>query len=157
VTHAGADRWRLAAGLAAAALALAGLAGFLAGGRAGSWLAAACAAGLPAALLPLAVAGQRRRRRVLAVAVVLGLSLAASLAGLLVLAGRLAEAPWPAGVPLALWLLFAGLWLVPLLVTGLGHAWAFAGEEVEPAALARLRRAAEAEAEDAPPPASGRG
>jgi hypothetical protein len=59
------------------------------------------------------------------VAAVLGLTIAGSLAALLALAGRLETAPWPLGVPLALWILFGGLWLVPLALTGLGYALSF--------------------------------
>jgi hypothetical protein len=59
------------------------------------------------------------------VAAVLGLLIAGSLAALLALAGRLETAPWPLGVPLALWILFGGLWLVPLALTGLGYALSF--------------------------------
>jgi hypothetical protein len=57
--------------------------------------------------------------------VALGLVIAGSLAALLALAGRLGTSPWPLGVPLALWVLFGGLWLVPLALTGLGYALSF--------------------------------
>jgi hypothetical protein len=114
------------------------LVGFLLGER-GVWIVALSAAALIAGLIVLAVAGERRRGRATAVAVALGLVIAGSLAALLALAGRLGTAPWPLGVPLALWVLFGGLWLVPLALTGLGYAFSFeppppAGPPSEPPA-----------------------
>lgn len=100
------------------------LLGFLLGER-GLWIVALSAGVLIAGLIVLAVAGERRRRRATAVAAVLGLLVAGSLAALLALAGRVPVVPWPLGVPLALWVLFGGLWLVPLVLTGLGFAWSF--------------------------------
>jgi hypothetical protein len=104
------------------------LVGFLLGER-GVWIVALAAGVLVAGLVVLAVAGERRRRRSAAVAGALGVLVAGSLAALLALAGRLAESPWPLGVPLALWVLFGGLWLVPLVLTGLGFAWGFEAPE----------------------------
>jgi len=121
-------RWA-AGGLAA--VTAAGLAGLLAGGGVGLWSAAIAFALWPSALVLLATAGQRRWRWIALAAGLLAASLGASLGGLLLLRGRLAESPWPGGVPLALWLLFAGLWLVPLVVTGLGHGLAFDGADAD--------------------------
>lgn len=100
------------------------LVGFLLGER-GVWIVALSAGALIGGLIVLAVAGERWRRRATVVAVVLGLVIAGSLAALLALGGRLETAPWPLGVPLALWVLFGGLWLVPLALTGLGYALSF--------------------------------
>ncbi|HEX6203571.1 MAG TPA: hypothetical protein VF100_11255 [Thermoanaerobaculia bacterium] len=100
------------------------LVGFLLGER-GLWIVALATGVLIAGLIVLAVAGERRRRRATAVAAVLGLLVAGSLAALLALAGRAGEAAWPLGVPLALWVLFGALWLVPLALTGLGFAASF--------------------------------
>lgn len=100
------------------------LVGFLLGER-GMWIVALSAGALIGGLIVLAVAGERWRRRATAVAAVLGLVIAGSLAALLALAGRLETAPWPLGIPLALWILFGGLWLVPLALTGLGYALSF--------------------------------
>ncbi|HUO86647.1 MAG TPA: hypothetical protein VM617_04590 [Thermoanaerobaculia bacterium] len=107
------------------------LLGFLLGDR-GVWIVAISVGALVAALVALAVSADRHRRPATAVAVALGLLVAGSLAALLALAGRVGESPWPAGVPLALWVLFGVLWLLPLLLTGLGYALTFelpAGDE----------------------------
>jgi hypothetical protein len=123
------------------------LVGFLLGER-GVWIVALSAGALIGGLIVLAVAGERRRRRATAVAVALGLLVAGSLAALLALAGRLGTAPWPLGVPLALWILFGGLWLVPLALTGLGYAASF---EAPLAPAGALRRGGEAPGEGPPP------
>ncbi|HEX2162943.1 MAG TPA: hypothetical protein VHM02_03235 [Thermoanaerobaculia bacterium] len=100
------------------------LVGLLLGER-GAWIVALAAGVLTAGLIVLAVDGERWRRRATRVAAALGVLVAGSLAALLALAGRLAESPWPGGVPLALWVLFGGLWLLPLALTGLGYALSF--------------------------------
>lgn len=120
----GAERRREHAAGAVAGAAGGLLLGFLLGDR-GVWIVALSAGVLVAGLIVLAVAGERRRRRAAVLAAALGGLVAGSLAALLALSGRLATAPWPLGVPLALWILFGGLWLVPLVLTGLGFAWSF--------------------------------
>lgn len=126
-----ADRRREHAAGAVAGAAGGLLVGFLLGER-GVWIVALSAGVLIAGLILLAVAGERRRRRSAAVAGVLGAMIAGSLAALLALAGRLDAAPWPLGVPLALWILFGGLWLVPLALTGLGYALSFEAPPPQP-------------------------
>lgn len=120
----GSERWREHAAGTVVGAAAGILLGFLLGER-GAWIVALSSGALVAGLVGLAVAGERRRRRATVVAVVLGLLVAGSLGALVALAGRVGEAPWPGGVPAALWVLFGGLWLLPLVLTGLGYALAF--------------------------------
>ena len=125
------------------------LVGFLLGDR-GVWIVALSAGALIVGLIVLATAGEPRRRRAAAVAAALGLLVAGSLAALLALSGRLATASWPLGVPLALWVLFGGLWLVPLVLTGLGFAWSFDGERAASERAVPERAPGERSAPDAP-------
>lgn len=111
----------LAAALGVAALAI--LAALLAG--AGAPLFGILSALFPVALVALALAGQGRLRRNAAALAVLAALLVGSVGAMLLLRGGGGEGLRPAGLPLSLAVLFLGIWLVPLLVTGLAHALTF--------------------------------
>lgn len=81
-------------------------------------------------------AAGRTRRGVGAVLLLLFLLLEGSFLGLLVLRGREGEV---FGLPAGVVLLLGGLWLLPLLVTSLGHGLTFDASGLAPEELARLR------------------
>lgn len=98
----------------------------------GRWAGAAfvaLAVAFPVALAALGAARGRRGGAVLAVLAAVGLALEAAFFTLLALAGRVPETPWPGGLPLAVWVLLAGVWGVPLVVVPLLYAWSFEPEE----------------------------
>lgn len=109
------------------------LLGLLVGGGFGAW-----ALGLAAAVMPvgLMLLGAARRGRVdrgtAAVLAATAVALLASFVALLVLAGG------PRAVPASLLVLFAGVWLLPLLVVGVGYAVTFRHHGVTDDDLARL-------------------
>lgn len=103
-------------GLAAAAVLL----GCLLPGGVGTWSLAGGAALLPVALIVLgAGAKERAAGRIRLVPAALALTLLGTLAALIVLhrAGRAGDT--------GLLLLLTGIWLLPLILTGLGHALTF--------------------------------
>lgn len=103
------------------------LAGQLPVGAAGAWLSAVGIAGTVPALILIGVAGvrSRARRRAMLVVAVLGAVLVASCAGLVAISSRGGGGLAGGGGGLGLAVLLAGVWLVPLLVVALGHAWSF--------------------------------
>jgi hypothetical protein len=99
---------------------LAVLAGQLVGGPAGPWLLALGSAGAIPALMLLGVGGRRgssHRRGAVAVIVALGVVLVASTAGLVAVSGH--PGVW-LGLSPGLLVLLAGVWLVPLVLVGVG-------------------------------------
>jgi len=116
-------RRALPAGLAAASAAM--LAALLAGGVPAAAVFGLLAAAFPVGLISLALARRGRlRRNALHLAALLVL-LVGSAAAMLALRGAGAEGPRLAGLPLSLAVLLGGIWLVPLLLTGLAHGLTF--------------------------------
>lgn len=101
---------------------------------------ALAAAGLPMALIALAVRRDRPGAGLgLALAGLLVL-LVGGLGALVALRGRVEELPWPGGVPLVAAILLGGLWLLPLLLTTALYAATFDRHGLATADLERLRR-----------------
>jgi hypothetical protein len=57
------------------------------------------------------------------------------------LRGRLEEAAWPLGFPLASWILLVGVGLLPLLLIPAAYATLFRGQGLSAEDLARVREA----------------
>lgn len=141
----------LAALLGAAALAI--LAALVTG--AGAALFGILAALFPVVLIALALAGQRRLRRNAAALTVLGALLVGSTLAMLVLRGAGPDGPRLAGLPLSLAVLFGGIWLVPLVLTGLAHALTFddgSRTAARPTSSPRAHRQVTPGAGEEPPP-----
>ena len=144
----------LPAALAVASAAM--LAALLAGGDAAGAAFGLLAAAFPVGLIALALVRRRRLGRNALALAVLAVLLVGSTAAMLVLRGGGVDGPRLAGLPLSLAVLLGGIWLVPLLLTGLAHALTFdAGPALPPAPPAPGR--AGTPAEPAPErPAAGR-
>jgi hypothetical protein len=90
------------------------------------------------------VAGRAGRWRVWllpAALVVLLLLLEASFLAMLNLRGRVAEASWPLGIPLATWIELVGVGLLPLLFVPAVYAAVFGRRGLSPEDLERVRAA----------------
>jgi hypothetical protein len=66
--------------------------------------------------------------------------LESSLAGMLLLRGRVFDGPWLGGLPAAAAIQLYGLWLAPLLVVGLVYALSFDSYELRAEDIDRLER-----------------
>ncbi len=114
--------------LALAALALASLAtlvGLISGSEAGAVLSLLIAPVFP---LTLIVLGASRRGELGAIALpllVVGILLEGGLVAMLILRGRVLEAPWVAGLPLAAMIQIYVMWVVPFLIVALVYALTF--------------------------------
>mgnify|MGYP006302953337 CR=1 FL=1 len=118
---------RAPAALLLALSALAVLAAQMAGQAAAAWLMAAGIAGSVTALMLLGVAsgpGQRPRRGALVVVATLGGVLAVSVLGIVALSAEADATAWLGASP-GLIVLLGGVWLLPLVLVGLGHGWTF--------------------------------
>jgi hypothetical protein len=107
--------------------ALAVLAGQLAGGAEAAWPMAAGIAGSVTALMLFGVAAMREggaRRGALAVVVAMGCVLAVSVLGIVALSADGEGGAWLGASP-GLVVLLAGVWLVPLVLVGIGHGLTF--------------------------------
>ena len=105
------------------------------------------AGAFPFALMAL---GARRGGGLGAAALPVGLLLVMvelSLAGMLLLSGRVLDGPWLAGLPLAAAFQIYGIFLLPLAVTALGFALTFRRFDVAEQDIERLRRLAPEEPE----------
>ena len=113
----------LPAALAVASAAM--LAALLAGGDAAGAAFGLLAAAFPVGLIALALVRRRRLGRNALALAVLAVLLVGSTAAMLALRGGGVDGPRLAGLPLSLAVLLGGIWLVPLLLTGLAHALTF--------------------------------
>ena len=115
----------------------------LAGGWGGAAIGFTALAGaFPFALMVLgALRGGRLGSAALPIALLL-VMVELSLLGMLALRGRVLEAPWLAGLPLAAALQVYGIFLLPLAVTALGFALTFRRFGVDEEQLERLRELA---------------
>ncbi len=98
---------------------------FVIPGPAASAFFAALAMAFPVALIALAVARDGRLGGLGPPLALLLVLLEASVAGMLLLRGRVADGPWIGGLPAAAALMVYGLWLAPLVVVALAHALCF--------------------------------
>jgi hypothetical protein len=114
------------------------------------WLGAAApfvvlAVAFPVGLMALGAArggaGRRRPKLVAAVLIALLVILEVSFVAMLNLRGRLEEAAWPLGFPLASWILLVGVGLLPLLLIPAAYATLFRGQGLSAEDLARVREA----------------
>jgi hypothetical protein len=126
--------------VASLALLSAGIFGsMLLGGRAGQILFGALVVLFP---LPLMALGALRRGRLgtlVPVLLLLGVLLEGGFLGMLLLAGRVSEAAWVAGLPAATALLLTSVWLVPLVIVSLAYGLTFPQLGIRDEDLARLR------------------
>jgi len=103
------------------------------------------AVAFPVALMALGAArdpARRRRPRWLAATLLaLLLILEVSFLAMLHLRGRIDEAAWPGGFPLASWILLVGVGLFPLLLVPAAYAALFRGAGLSAEDLARVREA----------------
>jgi hypothetical protein len=81
--------------------------------------------GYPVALIVVAVARKGTLGPLAVPMLVLLLFLEACAAGMLLLRGRVLEAPWVGGLPMAAAIQLYGLWLAPLLLVALVYALTF--------------------------------
>ncbi|HEX2254713.1 MAG TPA: hypothetical protein VHQ65_15715 [Thermoanaerobaculia bacterium] len=138
----------LRSSLAVTALVL--LAAACLGGAGAKWAFGLAAAAFPVLLMALGAArGGRWSRGVVVTLAVLFVFLAGSILAILALPGRVMEAPWIGGVPLALGLQIVGIWLVPLLFVGIGYALSFDRHGLAPGDLERLRHSGRLDADPA--------
>ncbi|MEM1179804.1 MAG: hypothetical protein AAGM22_15765 [Acidobacteriota bacterium] len=110
---------------------------------AGFWpgLFAAVAAVFPVALMAVGAAGRDGRlgRAALPIAALL-LMLQLVMVGLFAYRGGVADGPWWGGLPAAAAVQLYGLFLLPLVVSSLGYAWAFERHGLRQEDLDELRR-----------------
>lgn len=121
----------------------------LSGGRVAEVAFALLAVALPVALMALGAPRAGRAGRLRLVLAALLLLLAGSVVALFALRGRVLDAPWVAGLPVAVAVLLGGLCLAPLVLVALAHGLTFDPRGLDPDGLARLRRRAGGGADDA--------
>ncbi len=112
---------------------------FLAGTALGDVVFALLAAAFPVALAVLG-AGRGRPGRLLVPLAVLALILEACVVAMLVLRGRVPDAPWLGGLPLAAAVQVYGLFLLPLALVSLAYAFTFERFGLRREDLEALRR-----------------
>lgn len=116
------------------------LAAMLLGGRAGQVFFGALVVLFPLPLMALGALRRGRLGRLVPVLVLLGALLEGGFFGMLILAGRVSEAPWVAGFPAAAALLLTSVWLVPLVIVSLAYGLTFPQLGIRDEDLARLRQ-----------------
>lgn len=114
------------------------LASFVVGGPVAEVLFAVLASAYPVALIALAVARTGRLGPLWAPLAVLLVLLVGCTAAMLALRGRVLEAPWLGGLPLAAAIQLYGLWLAPLLLVALAYALTFDRYELPAGEIERL-------------------
>lgn len=119
------SRWVRFALAALALASLATLVGLISGSEAGAILSLLIAPVFPIALIVL---GASRKGRLGALALPLlgvGILLEGGLVAMLALRGRVLEAPWVAGLPLAATIQIYAMWVVPFLIVAVVYALTF--------------------------------
>ncbi|MEM7049228.1 MAG: hypothetical protein AAF604_06190 [Acidobacteriota bacterium] len=109
------------------------------GGQVAGYVFGALAVLFPVPLMALGALRRGRLGRSAWGLMALALLLGAGFAGMAVLAGHLAEAPWVAGLPLATVWFLVSVWLAPLVLVSLVYALTFDEHGVDDATLERLR------------------
>jgi hypothetical protein len=114
--------------LALAALALASLVtlvGLISGSEAGAILALLMGPVFPVALIVLGASRQGRLGAIAGPLLGVAILLEGGLVAMLVLRGRVLEAPWFAGLPLAAVVQIYAMWVVPFLIVAVVYALTF--------------------------------